>query len=461
MGIAASLGHYLFTPQQEEGQQYTTKNNNNKKKQRYKKNKVLKKEIKQHAIERNEKIQAFCQQVLDPSVYIEWPVRSSTMQAAALYSVDNHSNHKKSLLPGTHKHLGGAVDPQTGIIFGVPANSKAILVLEPVPPNNRNNTTTTKTCDAYRMTHIPLPKKGSIADTKMKWLRGFVTQDGYLWAIPSWGKAVLCVNVRAFLQARQQSQQSTSKNVNEDNNNNNDIVQYIELPPEHPKDMIWQWHGAGLNIEQTAAYAIPSNAHHVLKIDLVNKTTSLIEITYDHNKYPDFQLSQTNKWYGGITGDDNAVYGVCYRACAVLRIDCTTDTATLIGPNYGTGQFNWHGGIKVHGKIYAHPSHSPDSVLVIDTRQQGLCYELPIHRAPYDTDPRTNFKWLGGAVGVDGRTIFCPACDCSSILKINTQTDECTTFGFAGTEKNKWQYVVFLCVCCCCCALLCDYTMAL
>ena len=104
--------------------------------------------------------------------------------------------------------------------------------------------------------------------------------------------------------------------------------------------------------------------------------------------------------YGGIVGKDNAVYGIPYRASAVLRIDCNTDTAKIVGPNYGLAKYNWHGGVCVNGKIYAHPSHA-DTLLVIDTNdvsdegEPGI-RELEIHRAPYDEDPRKNYKWLGG-----------------------------------------------------------------
>ena len=51
-------------------------------------------------------------------------------------------------------------------------------------------------------------------------------------------------------------------------------------------------------------------------------------------------------------GDDNAIYGIPYRACGVLRIDSKTDSAKIIGPNYGIGKYFWHGGIKCNGKIY-------------------------------------------------------------------------------------------------------------
>ena len=67
---------------------------------------------------------------------------------------------------------------------------------------------------------------------------------------------------------------------------------------------------------------------------------------------------------------------------------------------------------------------------------------LILQRAEYDKDGRKKFKWLGGSVGGDGN-IYCPACDTSSILKIDTKTDECTTFGFAGFAKNKWQGCVY------------------
>lgn len=107
----------------------------------------------------------------------------------------------------------------------------------------------------------------------------------------------------------------------------------------------------------------------------------------------------------------------------------------MIGPNYGIGKYFWHGGIKVNGKIYAHPSHA-DTVLVINTKERGTISELNIHRA--DNDTRKNYKWLGGSVGADGN-IYCPACDTSAILKINVTTDHCETMGFAGAEKNKWQ----------------------
>lgn len=349
-------------------------------------------------------------QVLDPS-YLGPSVRGSTVASASHYPSGNTA--QACLMPGTHKHLGGAYDPSDGCIYGVPANSKAVLCL--YPDDEAGN---------YRMTTIPLPDR--IAECNYKWLRG-IFAHGYLWAIPAWADSVLCVDVDAFWKRRPASDAG--------------IVQLLPLPEGHVP-MQWQWHGAGINHEKTAIFCIPSNAKQVLKVDLIRKTTSLIAVTgYEPAAYPNFSIDTTNKWYGGIVGLDNCVYGIPYRTCAVLKIDCIANTATLIGPDYGTTQFNWHGGIQVKGKIYAHPSHA-DTVLVIDTHPGGAtpqCSELPIQRAAYDTDRRKNYKWLGGTVGLDGN-IYCPACDTSSMLKIDVATDTCTTFGYAGTLKNKVGY---------------------
>ncbi|GKY95392.1 hypothetical protein MPSEU_000500800 [Mayamaea pseudoterrestris] len=364
------------------------------------------------------KVKEFQEQLLDDS-FLHLPVRGNTIEAASLYKQSSQTNDvaAATLMPGTHKHLGGAYDPTDGTIYGVPANSKAVLFLKYHEPSN-----------SYKMGTIPLPD--SVKDYKMKWLRG-IFAHGYLWAIPSWAPKVLCVDVDAFWGRRKVTEAG--------------IVQLLDLPSGHSQEsgepMQWQWHGAGLNQEKTAIYCIPSNAKQVLKVDLMTKSTSLIPIQYDKQKYPDFTLQSSNKWYGGIFGVDNCVYGIPYRSCAVLRIDCNNDSASLVGPDYGVAKFNWHGGIQVNGKIYAHPSHA-NTVLVIDTHtdatDENRCSEMPIRRAEYETGERNQYKWLGGNVGVDGN-IYCPACDTSSVLVIDTTKNEAHTFGFAGTDKNKWQ----------------------
>jgi hypothetical protein len=344
------------------------------------------------------------QQFLDPH-HVSQPMLKAIVECAKDYG-EGVSPHG-GLFPGLHKYLGGAADPRDGCIYGIPSNSKSLICLYPED-------------GTYKIRLEPLPEHS--ATGQFKWLRGIIAH-GYLYGIPAWANSVLEVDIDALWGKREAK---------------GGIFNMIPLPKGHnPKQ--WKWHGASLNKEQTAIYAIPSNAHNVLKVDLKTHSTSFIDIEVPE-KYTNFNIEHTNKWYGGILGDDNAVYGMPYRTCSLLRIDCATDTASLVGPDHGCQLYNWHGGLKRNGMIYAFPSHA-DTVLKIDTTVASKgqnCTLLEIHRASYDNDTAKNYKWLGGSIGEDGHIYAMPA-DASAILKINTTNDYCSTFGFVGTEKNKWQ----------------------
>jgi hypothetical protein len=341
---------------------------------------------------------------LDPA-YLKKPIRKSTVEVAREYEGTSEFG---GIFPGVHKYLGGASDPRDGCIYGIPSHSQSLICLYP-----------TET-EGYKVRIEPLPEHA--ATGKFKWLRGIIAH-GYLYGIPAWANCVLEVDIDALWGRREAK---------------GDIINLIPLPEGHvPRQ--WQWHGASLNREKTAIYSIPSNAHKVLKVDLLTHTTSFIDINIPE-QYTDFSFDHSNKWYGGILGDDNAVYGMPYRTCSLLRIDTETDTAKIVGPDHGVKLFNWHGGLKRNGMIYAFPSHS-DKVLKIDTSMESKGEKstlLDIHRASYDIDETKNYKWLGGSIGADGNIYAMPA-DHSSILKINVTDDHCSTFGFVGTEKNKWQ----------------------
>ena len=343
------------------------------------------------------------EQFLDPW-YLQVPVRKPTVRVSKEYGEGTKFG---GVFPGVHKYLGGASDPRDGCIYGIPSHSRSLVCLYP-------------TEEGYKVRIDPLPKH--VAETKFKWLRGIIAH-GYLYGIPAWADCVLEVDIDAMWNRREPQ---------------GDLINLIPLPDGHVVSQ-WQWHGASMNKEQTAIYCIPSNAKKVLKLDLTTKTTTFIDIEIPEG-YPNFSIDHSNKWYGGIPGDDNAVYGMPYRTCAVLRIDCETDTASLVGPDHGCTLFNWHGGLKSNGSIYAFPSHA-DTVLKIDTTPESkgqTCTLLDIHRAAYDKDTTKRYKWLGGSYGEDGCIYAMPA-DASSILKIDPRTDHCSTFGFVGKEKNKWQ----------------------
>ena len=222
----------------------------------------------------------FKESVLDDS-YLPIPIRGTSVNAGDLYP--SSFPDQPGLMPGAHKHLGGAFDETDGCIYGVPANSKSILCIYPCEEEKEDGASPVVEKFRYKMTTIPLPQR--ILDREMKWLRGIVAH-GYLWAIPAWADSILCVDLDAFWGRRDLPEGQS------------DVVQLISLPEGHPKSMRWQWHGAGINKEKTAIYCIPSNAKKVLKVDLATKTTSFIDIEYDQTKYPEFTLDVTNKWYG-------------------------------------------------------------------------------------------------------------------------------------------------------------------
>ena len=110
-------------------------------------------------------VQHYIDELLD-ECYLHRPVRKNMVDSAVLYPQSSNVKHP-GLVPGTHKHLGGAFDPTDGTIYGIPANSKAILVIR---PNNNNDD------GKYQLSTIPLPKR--IQDRSMKWLRGIIS-GGY------------------------------------------------------------------------------------------------------------------------------------------------------------------------------------------------------------------------------------------------------------------------------------------
>ena len=204
------------------------------------------------------------------------------------------------------------MDQVDGRIYGVSSHSKHVICLSPTSEEN-------DAYPGYEGFLIPLP--ASVANGKFKWLRGIIHKN-YLYGIPAWSNAgVLRVNLDSLWGRK-----------NESKENNDDLISHgsvsiLPLPQSVPARLEvdtddfenidsprrWLWHGASLNEEKTAIYCIPSNAHHVLKIDLLTASTSLLNIPKCSTP-----ITQTNKWYGGILGLDGAIYGVPYAASGVM-----------------------------------------------------------------------------------------------------------------------------------------------
>ena len=338
--------------------------------------------------------------------------------------VEQNSNEEYQIFKGKNKWLGGAIDSKDGSIYGIPSNSKHVICLRPKKKHH-----TVEEVE-YQIHMIPLPK--SVQEGKFKWLRG-ITCNNRLYGIPAWSNdGILELDIEKLWKNYDENE------IEWHNRHHDDVVSIIPLPETFHNQSIenkptrWLWHGAALNSNQTAIYCIPSNAHQVLKIDLEQSESTFLPIptpTTDQSPFPSTPLEQTNKWYGGILGNDNAIYGIPYSAANVLRIDANTDTVSLLG-DYGLNEYNWHGGIKSdrNGCIYCFPAHH-SQVLKIDTniktshddgnrnwKNDCRLSLVPIHRASYDKDEVTRYKWLGGSLGADGNIYGMPS-DASSILR--------------------------------------------
>ena len=170
---------------------------------------------------KQQKAQDFAAQLLDEA-YLAIPVHESTVNAAKLYKRGIHpslpSNERTAnplnqylsqnreeqlqrvgrgtLMPGSHKHLGGAYDPTDGCKYGVPANSIAVLCLKPRKRARSHDVDKIVQADGnvyvdatddfeidYEMDTIPLPDE--VAECRFKWLRGIFAHGKYtrlLWS---------------------------------------------------------------------------------------------------------------------------------------------------------------------------------------------------------------------------------------------------------------------------------------
>lgn len=321
---------------------------------------------------------------------------------------------------GQHKWLGGAVDPATGYIYGIPSHTHQIICIKP-------STSKAEICT------IPLPQE--YQQGKFKWLRGLV-YNGYLYAIPAWStKGILKVNLASH-------NVSVLPLPREASYYESEPIPWKEASPNIDRGR-WMWHGGCVGESESgeaSIYCIPSNAQYVLKVHL-DGSDRVEEIG---EQLPVGQ----NKWYGGIKGVDGAIYGMCYTANGVLRINPKDDSVRVLG-DFPSGGWKWHGGLLAPqtGFIYAFPAHS-NEVLCVDTNvredrhggdESWRVSTIQIQRHEGDTDsPDLKYKWLGGSYGADGCIYGMPS-DATSILRIDPFKHEATTFGKVGSSRNKFQ----------------------
>lgn len=354
----------------------------------------------------------------------------------------------ESAFLGRHKWLGGAVDPDTGKIYGIPSHSHQIICISP-PSQNEESTKKSEDDDddisvaaeddaAAVISTLPLPNE--YQQGHFKWLRGLV-YDGCLYGIPAW-------NTKGVLKVKLDTKKVTMLPLpNESSHYEADPIPWKERVAKVDRGR-WMWHGGAVGKKSSngdaAIYCPPSNAEFVLKVSL-DGSDRVEEIG------PPLTEGQ-NKWYGGIVGVDGCVYAPPYTAKGVLRVNPENDSVEVLG-DFPVGEWKWHGGLlaKSTGVIYAFPAHS-NEVLCIDTNVRPKDWDgeeivdetwrvstIPIKRHANDTDaPDLQYKWLGGAYGADGCIYGMPS-DATTILRIDPIKKEATTFGKVSSDINKWQ----------------------
>ncbi|KAL7550333.1 hypothetical protein ACHAWF_013591 [Thalassiosira exigua] len=346
---------------------------------------------------------------------------------------------------GRHKWLGGAVDPATGKIYGVPSHSHQVICVTPSSDSSPARVSTIALPNEYHEGHF-------------KWLRGTV-HDGVLYGIPAWStKGVLRVDLKR--------EEATVLPLPRDPScYRSDPIPWQEHREAGVDRGRWMWHGGAVGTAgdgTKAIYCPPSNAERVLKVRLDG--SDVVE-----EVGPRFAEWQ-NKWYGGILGVDGCIYAPPYTATGVLRIDPKNDSVEMLG-NFAAGEWKWHGGLlaKSTGVIYAFPAHS-NEVLCIDTNsrperegedEEWRVSTIPIQRHSHDADrPSLRYKWLGGSYGADGCIYGMPS-DATSVLRIDPIANEATTFGIVPSAINKWQGGVLSDVDKCVYAVPADYSSVL
>jgi len=182
-------------------------------------------------------------------------------------------------------------------------------------------------------------------------------------------------------------------------------------------------------------YAVPASAPRVMKIDPRNDTTEYIGPEFDGKA----------KWYGGIIGADDCIYGIAHNSTGVLKINpMTQEVSVMAEGTLPKGRWKWHGGLSSldRKKIIGFPNNA-DSILVVDVMKSRVymvgnstVLRSGSHRVPQDG----RYKYLGGALTADGRYAYLLPCDAEYVLRMDMLTDELKLVGPHLTEgENKFQ----------------------
>ncbi len=310
---------------------------------------------------------------------------------------------------GQDKYLGGMSSPCGRFIFGVPGHAKRVI---------RVNVETGL-----------VDWIGPAYEGEFKWLRGVEIPSSVMGEngdgnmnYPSGCCIALPCNSNAGCVLKIDPEKSS-------------VSTFITGPAIPRVEEGWLYHGGNLSSFDGLIYAIPASAPRVMKINPRNDTTEYIG--------PEFEGKA--KWYGGIVGADECIYGIAHNSTGVLKINpMTQEVSVLAEGTLPEGRWKWHGGLASldRKKIIGFPNNA-DSILVVDVMKSRV-YKVGdnavlrsgSHRIPQDG----RYKYLGGALTADGRYAYLFPCDAEYVLRMDMLTDELKLVGPHLTEgENKFQ----------------------
>ncbi|EGD73576.1 hypothetical protein PTSG_05284 [Salpingoeca rosetta] len=294
-----------------------------------------------------------------------------------------------------------AVCTPNGKIYGVPASSTSVLIID----------VNTLTADTSSITGLP--------HTARKWAGGALAADGLIYCVPQDEDSVLIIDPST---------------------NTVDMTSIVGLGTGGDK-----WEGAVL-APNGKIYGIPDRSDAVLIIDPATRTADITTMVV---------APEDNKWFGGVLALNGKIYAAPGRASSVLIIDPATntvDTTSIATTGFGSGD-KWADIVLVgNGKLYAVPV-SADAVLVIDPEtndadavnidnlgetsawftavagNDGLVYGIPLEGVSnfllFDTNTNssdatsvaldsTDFELSGAAAAPDGRIFALPSSSTTS-----------------------------------------------
>lgn len=222
---------------------------------------------------------------------------------------------------------------------------------------------------------------GSVVSSAAKWIGGCLAPNGKIYCVPHSATQVLVINP------------------------SDDSISLIG-PGLGAGNKWW----GGVLAPNGIIYCAPRDTNTILKIDPSTDTITTI------TGLP----AGSDKWGGGTLAKNGKIYFAPLTRSKILEFNPSTETFTEVGPTLGT-LLKHTFAITVGDKIYFPSGFAVSSVLRIFNTLDNTIEAITMAGAYY-----------GGAMSVDGNIYCFPLAATDQMSKIDTTTNDITTFGTTG-----------------------------